>query len=83
MTTILRQIIQILSKYRVVKGGNAIIYQLEDEIDSSFTDPIKQTPYYPNIEYIKNLERLARENGIDIPIKVLLFDLKGSMFMNH
>jgi hypothetical protein len=44
-----------------------ILYQLENEFDSQFTDPIKKISYYPSIEYMEALEKVSRENGIDIP----------------
>jgi ribosomal protein S24E len=61
------KISQIVSKHTVVKGGNVIIYQIENEYGTEFLDPKKKTPYYPSIQYMENLERVARENGIDIP----------------
>jgi beta-galactosidase GanA len=61
------KISSIVSKHTIVKGGNVILYQIENEFSSEFTDAIKKIPYYPSIHYMENLENVARENGIDIP----------------
>lgn len=59
---------RLVSKHTITNGGNVILYQLENEFASQFKDPVKKTPNYPSIEYMENLERVARENGIDIPL---------------
>ncbi|KZV83094.1 hypothetical protein EXIGLDRAFT_656521, partial [Exidia glandulosa HHB12029] len=58
----------IVSKHTITRGGNVILYQIENEIGNEFLNPIAKTPNWPAINYMKMLEDNARASGIDIPL---------------
>ncbi|EJD51752.1 hypothetical protein AURDEDRAFT_143037 [Auricularia subglabra TFB-10046 SS5] len=59
---------EIVSKHLITRGGNVILYQLENEIGSQFRDPVNKVPNPPSINYMIALEKNARAAGIDVPL---------------
>ncbi|KAA8908987.1 beta-galactosidase [Sphaerosporella brunnea] len=60
-------IAEYVGEYQITKGGNIILYQLENEFGEQWTNPDTKEPNLPAIAYNTLLQENARENGIDIP----------------
>jgi hypothetical protein len=58
----------ITSKHLVTNGGNAFIYQIENEYGQQWKDTARKIPDEPSGRYMAALEASARENGIDVPL---------------
>lgn len=55
--------------YLISNGGNGILYQIENEYgDQWIGDPIDRVPDLNASAYMQNMENLARQNGINIPL---------------
>jgi beta-galactosidase GanA len=52
----------------VTKGGNALVYQIENEYGEQWKDTAKKIPSEDAGRYMQALEDSARANGIDIPL---------------
>ncbi|KAF2189832.1 glycoside hydrolase family 35 protein [Zopfia rhizophila CBS 207.26] len=60
---------EITSKHLVTNGGNAFVYQMENEYGQQWVgDPTHRVPNVPAGNYMQMLQDSARENGIDIPV---------------
>ncbi|KAF2681819.1 glycoside hydrolase family 35 protein [Lentithecium fluviatile CBS 122367] len=60
----------ITSKHLVTNGGNAIVYQVENEYGQQWKDynTVKKIPWESSANYMAALEESARANGIDVPL---------------
>ena len=56
------------AEHGVTKGGNNLVYQIENEYGQQWKDTVKKIPDLPSGRYMDALEKLARANGIDIPL---------------
>jgi beta-galactosidase GanA len=56
------------SEHQVTKGGNALVYQIENEYGEQWKDRTKKIPNESAGQYMAALEDSARANGIDIPL---------------
>jgi beta-galactosidase GanA len=59
---------EITSKHLITNGGNAIVYQIENEYGEQWDDVSSKTPNAAASRYMQSLEDTARENGIDVPL---------------
>ncbi|KAJ4356191.1 uncharacterized protein N0V89_004221 [Didymosphaeria variabile] len=59
---------EIVSKHLITNGGNAIVYQIENEYGEQWSDVNTKTPNAAAGRYMQSLEETARENGIDVPL---------------
>jgi beta-galactosidase GanA len=59
---------ELTSKHLVTNGGNALIYQIENEYGEQWEDTTKKIPNNDAGRYMQALEDSARANGIDIPL---------------
>jgi beta-galactosidase GanA len=56
------------SEHQVTKGGNGLVYQIENEYGEQWDDTAKKIPNAAAEQYMAALEDSARANGIDIPL---------------
>ncbi|KAF2107330.1 glycoside hydrolase superfamily [Lophiotrema nucula] len=56
------------SEHLVTNGGNALVYQIENEYGEQWEDVVKKIPNEPAANYMAALEATARENGINVPL---------------
>lgn len=59
---------EITSKHLITNGGNAIVYQIENEYGEQWSNVDTKTPNAAAGRYMQALEETARENGIDSPL---------------
>ncbi|KAF2197877.1 hypothetical protein GQ43DRAFT_443847 [Delitschia confertaspora ATCC 74209] len=60
---------EITSKHLVTNGGNAIVYQMENEYGDQWEgNPTDKVPNESANKYMTELQETARANGIDIPV---------------
>lgn len=59
---------KLTAKHQVTKGGNALVYQIENEYGEQWKDTSKKIPNAPAGDYMQTLEDSARANGVDIPL---------------
>ncbi|OAG06980.1 uncharacterized protein CC84DRAFT_1143190 [Paraphaeosphaeria sporulosa] len=59
---------EITSKHLVTNGGNAIVYQIENEYGEQWDNVNTKIPNAAAGRYMQSLEDTARENGIDVPL---------------
>ncbi|RMZ71015.1 glycoside hydrolase family 35 [Pyrenophora seminiperda CCB06] len=59
---------ELTSKHLVTNGGNALVYQIENEYGEQWKDTTKKIPDDAAGRYMQALEDSARANGIDIPL---------------
>lgn len=59
---------QLIAPHLITNGGNVVLFQIENELGSQWTNVANKTPNEPVDEYMALLEASARENGIDIPL---------------
>ena len=52
----------------MTKGGNALVYQIENEYGEQWKDAKKKIPDDAAGKYMQALEDSARANGIEIPL---------------
>ena len=52
----------------MTNGGNAFVYQIENEYGQQWKDTAKKIPDEPSGRYMAALEASARANGIDVPL---------------
>ncbi|KAI8934745.1 hypothetical protein NX059_008433 [Plenodomus lindquistii] len=52
----------------VTKGGNGLVYQIENEYGEQWKDTVNKIPNDPAGRYMAALEDSARANGIDVPL---------------
>ena len=58
---------KIVGNHAVTKGGNVILFQVENEHGEQWTDVDARTPNETAINYMELLESVARQSGINIP----------------
>jgi beta-galactosidase GanA len=56
------------AEHGVTKGGNNLVYQIENEYGEQWKDRIKKIPNEPAGRYMDALQSIARENGVDVPL---------------
>ncbi|KAH3983926.1 beta-galactosidase [Parastagonospora nodorum] len=56
------------SEHQVTKGGNALVYQIENEYGEQWKDRAEKIPNTAAGQYMAALEDSARANGIDTPL---------------
>lgn len=56
------------SEHQVTKGGNALVYQIENEYGEQWKDRAKKIPNTAAGQYMAALEDSARASGIDTPL---------------
>lgn len=59
---------ELTSKHLVTKGGNALVYQIENEYGEQWEDSVEKIPNESAANYMQALEDLARAHGIDVPL---------------
>ncbi|CAN9151065.1 unnamed protein product [Alternaria alternata] len=59
---------ELTSKHLVTKGGNALVYQIENEYGEQWEDREEKIPNTAAGRYMQALEDSARANGIDVPL---------------
>ncbi|CAO2651105.1 Nn.00g094020.m01.CDS01 [Neocucurbitaria sp. VM-36] len=59
---------ELTSEHLVTKGGNAFVYQIENEYGEQWKDTTKKIPNDVAGRYMAALEDSARANGIDVPL---------------
>ncbi|KAL6711312.1 hypothetical protein ACN47E_005843 [Coniothyrium glycines] len=59
---------KLTAKHQVTNGGNAFVYQIENEYGEQWKDRKKKIPNAPAGDYMQTLEDSARANGIDVPL---------------
>jgi len=59
---------ELTSKHLVTKGGNALVYQIENEYGEQWNDRDEKIPNDAAGRYMQALEDSARANGIDVPL---------------
>ncbi|KAH7075575.1 glycoside hydrolase superfamily [Paraphoma chrysanthemicola] len=55
-------------EHQITNGGNALVYQIENEYGEQWKDRTNKIPNAPAGAYMAALEDSARANGIDIPL---------------
>lgn len=53
--------------YAITRGGNVILFQIENEYGEQWLNVAARTPNETAISYMELLEASAKENGVDIP----------------
>ncbi|EUC54059.1 glycoside hydrolase family 35 protein, partial [Rhizoctonia solani AG-3 Rhs1AP] len=61
----MKQYTSILEKHQITKGGNLVVFQIENEISGQRLS--SGAPNWPLIAYMQNLEKTSRESGLVIP----------------
>ncbi|CAE6472303.1 unnamed protein product [Rhizoctonia solani] len=61
----MKQYTSILEKHQITKGGNLVLFQIENEIAGQRLN--SGAPNWPLIAYMQNLEKTSRESGLVIP----------------
>ncbi|KAF1978168.1 hypothetical protein BU23DRAFT_525879 [Bimuria novae-zelandiae CBS 107.79] len=59
---------ELTSKHLITNGGNAIVYQIENEYGQQWRNVNQRIPNAAAGRYMQALEDTARENGIDVPL---------------
>lgn len=59
---------RLASEHSVTKGGNGLVYQIENEYGEQWDDRAQRIPNLAAGQYMAALENSARKNGIDIPL---------------
>lgn len=59
---------ELTNKHLVTKGGNGLVYQIENEYGEQWKDVAKKIPNPSAGNYMQALEDMARANGIDVPL---------------
>lgn len=59
---------EITSRHLITNGGNAIVYQIENEYGEQWSNSEQKVPNVAAGRYMQALEDTARENGIDVPL---------------
>lgn len=59
---------ELTSEHLVTKGGNGLVYQIENEYGEQWKDTAKKIPNDAAGRYMAALEDSARANGIDVPL---------------
>ena len=59
---------EIVAQHQVTNGGSVFIYQIENEYGSQWKNVAAKTPNPVAIDYMKLLEKCARDAGINVPL---------------
>lgn len=58
---------QLAGDYSITRGGNVILFQIENEYGEQWLNVAARTPNETAISYMELLEAAAKENGVDMP----------------
>ncbi|XP_014560284.1 glycoside hydrolase family 35 protein [Bipolaris victoriae FI3] len=59
---------KLTSEHLVTKGGNALVYQIENEYGEQWQNRDKKIPNPSAANYMQALEDMSRAHGIDVPL---------------
>ncbi|WPH04809.1 beta-galactosidase [Acrodontium crateriforme] len=67
-TPYIKRFAEISRPYLITNGGNGILFQIENEFGDQWVgNPAAKNPNKVAANYMTNLEKLIRDNGIDVP----------------
>lgn len=59
---------RIIAPHLITNGGNVVMFQIENELGNQWTNIKSRTNNDAAQQYMQELEDVARENGIDVPL---------------
>lgn len=71
------EISQLIAPHLVTNGGNVIMYQIENELNGQWKNIQQRVLNPPIANYMQELQDVAREQGIDVPLSHNAPNMRG------